>query len=126
MSKLEHCEEDALDILDKEIGDVSNVASIVPLPDKSWEMAVLKSYLPQLKIKLNTVFPDSHIDPYHDPSEPSNDEVCQSGYVKAKSRMIHLFQERAEDVIRDAWPVASTYYSHLLERNGAWLKTNVP
>ena len=135
--------------LDK-AGRLHEVSSALKLPDKSWEMVVLKSYLPELEIRLGKIFPGCHLDQVYDPAEPSREDVerlyvaakdsklpAESGemiedvkrfYIAAKILRIDASSSRAMAMIREggSWPVAAAYYSCLLERNMTWLKENAP
>jgi hypothetical protein len=66
------------------IGNLGQVLKVLELPDESWEMVVLKSYLPQLKNKLFKIFPGCDIDLDYDPTEPSREEV-ERLYITAKN-----------------------------------------
>ena len=130
------------------VGRLHEVSSVLELPDQSWEMVVLKSYLPELEITLGGIFPGCHLDPIYNPTEPGRGDVerlhaaakdskslAKSGgaaedakrfYVAAKILKIDAFASRAMAMIREegSWPVAAAYYSCLLERNMTWLEEN--
>ncbi|KAG9229879.1 hypothetical protein BJ875DRAFT_521732 [Amylocarpus encephaloides] len=143
-----HKSEEILAELDG-VGKLHQLASIMALPDESWEMVVLKSYLPELEDALGKMFPGCHVDPDYDPTEPSSDDIgclhmaaktlklpARSGekvplmvaedegqsYTAAKAPKIHESSSRARTMATDAWPVAAAYYTRLLERNAAWLR----
>ncbi|KFY29162.1 hypothetical protein V491_00160 [Pseudogymnoascus sp. VKM F-3775] len=103
------CGSDALDKLDREVGDTFVTLCIVPLPDGSLEMVVLKSYLHELRGRLSGVSVDSN----YDPCEPNDEAVSRVGYDQARSEAIHLFLERVEGYTRDFWPMAAGYFSYL-------------
>jgi len=85
--------------LDK-AGRLHEVSSALKLPDKSWEMVVLKSYLPELEIRLGKIFPGCHLDQVYDPAEPSREDV-ERLYVAAKdSKLPAESGEMIEDVKR--------------------------
>ncbi len=125
---------------------------MVELPDESWEMVVLKSYLLELENRLAKMFPGCDIDLDYNPTEPSREDVeslyltaknpkprAKSGeiaafidvedlkrfYVAAKARKVVASSRTAIAMIREAWPTAVAYYSCLLECNRTWLKENV-
>jgi hypothetical protein len=135
-----------------EVGKLDQVPSVLELPDESWEMVVLKSYLPELENKLAKIFPGCYIDLDYDPAEPSREDIerlyitaknpkpqAKSGeiatfidvedlkrfYIAAKARKVDASSRTAIAMIREAWPAAVAYYSCLLERNRTWLKENV-
>ena len=141
-----HKREEIFVKLDK-VGRLHEVSSAVELPDESWEMVALKSYLPKLEIRLGKIFPGCHFDPIYDPTEPSKKDVerlfvattnsnlpnepgemvedVRRCYTAAKILRIDATSSRAIAMIRERpWPVAAAYYSCLLERNMAWLKEN--
>jgi hypothetical protein len=134
--------------LDK-VGRLHEVSSALELPDESWEMVVLKLYLPELEIRLGEIFPGCHFDPIYDPTEPSKEDVerlfvaatnsklptepgemvedVRRCYTAAKILRIDASSSRAMAMIREKpWPVAAAYYYCLLERNKTWLKENAP
>jgi hypothetical protein len=116
--------------LDK-IGDHSQIISILELPDQSWELGVLKAYIPKLEKLLDEAFIDYSIDRDHRPFDPSI-EVVKSFvtnhplrfvakdkkhvYVAAKAQIVDEFSRRAEAIIQIGWPRAVIFYSHLLEQ----------
>jgi hypothetical protein len=137
--------------LDK-VGNLNQVPSVLELPDESWEMVVLKSYLLELENKLTYMFPGCDVDLDYDPTEPNREDIeclyitaknpeprAKSGeiatfidvedlknfYVAAKARKVDASSRRAMFMVREAWPAAVAYYSCLLERNRIWLKENV-
>ncbi|KFZ07593.1 hypothetical protein V501_06308 [Pseudogymnoascus sp. VKM F-4519 (FW-2642)] len=85
------CGSDAVDKLDREVGDTCVVLSIVSLPDGSLEMVVLKSYLYELTGRLNRAFNGASVDLNYDPCEPSDEAVSRVGYDQARSQASHLF-----------------------------------
>lgn len=112
-------------------------------------MVALKSYLPELEIKLGEIFPGCHFHPNYDPTEPSRKDVerllvatknsklpAEPGdmvadmkrcYTAAKILKINASSSRAIAMIREGcWPVAAAYYVCLLESNMTWLKENAP
>jgi len=131
------------------VGRLYEVSSALELPDESWEMVVLKSYLPELEIKLGEIFPGCHFHPNYDPTEPSREDVerlliitqnsklpAEPGemvvdvkrcHTAAKILKINASSSRAIAMIREGcWPVAAAYYVCFLERNMVWLKENAP
>jgi hypothetical protein len=76
---------------------VKNVASVLGLEDRSFEMVVLETYLPTLQDKLGKEFPGSKV----------------ASYAPYDIPEIDPFLQRAQDMIRNPWPTAATYYSHL-------------
>jgi hypothetical protein len=125
--------------LDK-VGRLHEVSNALELPDESWEIVILKSYLPELEIRLGEIFPGCHFHPNYDPTEPSREDVerllivtknsklsAEAGemvidvkrcYTAAKILKINASSSRAMAMIREeCWPVAAAYYVCLLERN---------
>jgi hypothetical protein len=101
--------------LDMNVGRISEVASIAPLHDGSWEMLVLKSYLPILQEKLSNMYHESTLDLAYDPSKPTRDEVEYLGLDVAKDLNEYWFRERARTIIEDSWSIATIYYTFQLE-----------
>jgi hypothetical protein len=54
--------------LNRDIRDIWKVLSIFKLPDKSFELVVLKSYSIPLKDKLSNMFPSCDVDLNYDPT----------------------------------------------------------
>lgn len=129
------------------VGRLHEVSSVLELPDKSWEMVVLKSYLPELEIRLGEIFPGCHFHPNYDPTEPSREDVerlyvaaknsalpAEPGemiedvkrcYTAAKIMRIDVSSSRATAMIKEGpGTVAAAYYSRFLERNTTWLEEN--
>lgn len=105
---------EAVDRLDRDVRDIFDVPSIVPLSDRSLEIVVLKSYLLDLTDRLNRAFTCASVDSNYDPCEPSNEAVSQFGYDLAKSQAIRLFLKRVEGYnTGEFWPIAASYYYHL-------------
>ncbi|KFY50770.1 hypothetical protein V495_00097 [Pseudogymnoascus sp. VKM F-4514 (FW-929)] len=109
---------DASDKLDGEVRDMFDILSIVPLPDGSFEMVVLTSYLLELRGRLNRAFNGVSVDSNYDPCEPTDEAVSRVGYDQARYQAIHLFLERVEGYTRDFWPMAAGYYSYLRMKYG--------
>jgi hypothetical protein len=118
--------------LDK-IGDHSEIISILELADESWELGVLKAYIPKLEILLDEVFFDYSIDRDHRPFDPSikamksfamnypqwsNAKDEKHVYLAAKTQMVDKFSRRANAMIQTGWPRAAIFYSHLLKQTG--------
>ncbi|KAH6704336.1 hypothetical protein BKA61DRAFT_703164 [Leptodontidium sp. MPI-SDFR-AT-0119] len=143
-----HKREEIFVKLDK-VGRLHEVSSALELPDESWEMVVLKSYFPELEIRLGEIFPGCHFDPIYDPTKPSKEDVERLFVAATNSKLPTEPGEMAEDVKRcytvakilriDAssskamamireqpWPVAAVYYYCLPERHKIWLKENAP
>jgi hypothetical protein len=143
-----HKRKEILVKLDK-VGGLHEVSSALELPDESWEMVVLKSYLPELEIRLGEIFPGCHFHSSYDPTEPSREDVerllfatqnsklptepgemvvdLKRCHTAAKILKINASSSRAIAMIREGcWPVAAVYYVYLLERNTVWLKENAP
>jgi len=117
LSTLEHFEGSlVLDTLDKELPR-REVLSVVELPDESWELVVLRSYLPKLVHRLGENLPGAHVDKTYDPCEPPEDNFLDIlGYDGAKALRVYTFSVRARDLIRNAWPDAAAYYASYLEQ----------
>jgi hypothetical protein len=96
-----------------EIAKLDEILSMEELADESWELSVLKSYIPQLEVQLREIFRDCKVEPY-DPTTPNEQEVKQFGREKAKLLSIAIFCDRAERKQREAWPKAAAFYGHLL------------
>ena len=110
-----------LNILNRKIGTVNEVASIEELNDESWEMAVVKSYCPTLQVMRGKIFPGSIVDLNYDPTEPTVSEVENLGYSMAKTLCEYWFIKRAERMVKEGWPMAADYYGHLTAHiNGRW------
>ncbi len=117
LSKLELCEgKDILRNLYEIIDRVANVASIYELNDGSYEMVVLKSYLPIFQDKVGKMFPGCDVDTEYDPCEPRLDDLKHGRVDVAKAVNFISFCERAQNMIEFAWPTASTYYHYFLNR----------
>ncbi|KAI9736734.1 MAG: hypothetical protein M1834_000938 [Cirrosporium novae-zelandiae] len=110
--------EEILEKLDRGIGEIHEVASTIELNDGSWEIVVLRLYLPTLQDKLSKIFPNSIVDLKYNPMEPSVDDVKYWGYGNAKALNTDWFSKRAGKMIKEAWPTASAYYSYLMGRCG--------
>ena len=142
-----HSRKEIFEKLDQ-VGMLHEVSSVLELPDESWEMVVLKSYLPELEIRLGRIFPGCHFHPNYDPTEPSGEDVqrlfletkssrsqvvpgemvadMKRCHAAAKMLKINAFSGRASFMIREGWPVAAAYYHYLVERNVTWSKENAP
>jgi hypothetical protein len=102
-----------LDTLKEEL-QPPQVLSAQELPDESWEMVVLKSYLPAFMATVVKKFPGSHIDQTYDPCKPSDNEVRTLGYDIAEHQRYCQFLVRAENMVRAPWPDTAAYYSHVI------------
>jgi hypothetical protein len=100
------------------------IISLLELQDESFELAVLTTYIPRLKVLLGTLFLDYSVDWEHRPFDPSVTAVesfcaahpeLSNSHIKARSRMIDLFLRRAEAMIEDGFPMHKDWYSHLVE-----------
>jgi len=100
------------------------IISLLELQDESFELAVLTTYIPKLKVLLGTLFLDYSVDWEHRPFDPSvtaMESFCaahpelSNSHIKARSRMIDLFLRRAEAMIEDGFPMHKDWYSHLVE-----------
>ena len=69
--------------LDK-VGNLNQVPSVLELPDESWEMVVLKSYLLELENKLTNMFPGCDVDLDYDPTGPNREDI-ECLYITAKN-----------------------------------------
>jgi hypothetical protein len=50
---------------------LNDVLSAEELPDETWELPVLKTYLPTFEAKVRSIFPGCNIEPDYDPTEPN-------------------------------------------------------
>lgn len=150
LSNLENHDQNVIFAKLDKVGRLHEVPSISKLPDGSLEMIALKSYLPELEIKLGKIFPGCRFHPNYDPTEPSREDVdrlhvvtkiskssAKPGdivpdekpcYTVAKTLKINAFSSRAMGMIGEkCWPIApiaAGYYNYLLKRNNTWLKEN--
>jgi hypothetical protein len=95
--------------LDRDIGDIWTVPSIVELPYESFELVVLKSCSLLLKYKLNNMFPCCDVDLNYDPTQPSTASLERFGSNVAKFLAEESFARRAKEVYA-ASPLAAEYY----------------
>lgn len=111
-----HKREEIFVKLDK-VGRIHEVSSALELPDESWEMVVLESYLPELEIRLGEIFPGCHFDPIYDPMEPSKEDVERLFVAATNSKLPTEPGEMVEDV-RRCYTAAKILRMHL--RAGQW------
>ena len=104
----------AVDKLDDEHRNASEIASIERLGDGSWEICILESHRSILRDRLQEIFPRSHVDLDYKPLEPPADDLedCEHDTVKRRHRL--LFVQRATKLIRTGWPAAANCYTDLL------------
>lgn len=107
--------EEILEELDDTIGTISEVASITPLNDGSWELLVLKAYLPFLRNKIRNKYQDMTLDTEYDPVQPSQDDTECWGLDAAKTICLGWCAKRAEERMINSWFTAKIYYAYLLE-----------
>jgi hypothetical protein len=115
------------------LGNNAEIIAILELPDESWELSVLKIYVPKLENLLNRVFLNYSLDQEHRPFDPSTEAVKnfvakhpqwsetedeKRVYLAAKAQMVDEFSRRADTMIRTGWPRAVIFYSHLLKHVG--------
>ncbi|KAH8650329.1 hypothetical protein BGZ60DRAFT_437097 [Tricladium varicosporioides] len=109
-------------LVDLEAGQ-DEILCILETENESFELGVLKTYIPELKKLLDTRFPQHLVDWEHRPFDPSLKDVksfcakhpeLSDDYTKAKARMTAQFCKRAEGIIRDGWDLQKIWYSHLV------------
>lgn len=116
LSKLEGYESGLILRTLDSLGQLDEILSTEELTDKSWELPVLKSYLPRLQDQLRKHFPRCHIEPDNDPTEPEDQQEGLPGYHLAKILKTRVFCERAKHMKQDAFPRAAAFYSHLTDK----------
>ncbi|KKY22695.1 hypothetical protein UCRPC4_g03198 [Phaeomoniella chlamydospora] len=77
------------------IRNLSEVFSLVELPDESWEIVVLIADSPTLENKLSQMFPGCNIDTEHDPFQPSSGDV-ESFCIETGSSSIRPLSKSAD------------------------------
>jgi hypothetical protein len=92
---------------------LNDVLSTEELPDETWELPVLKTYLPTLEAKLRSIFPGCNIKPDYDPTEPNPQETGIFGYDRAKALRTNTACDRAGRMTNDTCFKAALFYSHL-------------
>ena len=99
------------------------ILCILELEDESFELGILKTYIPELKKLLDTKFLQHSVDWEYRPFDPSLKDVksfcarhpeLSDDYTKAKARMRAQFCKRAEEILRDGWAMQKIWYSHLV------------
>jgi hypothetical protein len=88
------------------------------LPDQTWELPVLRTYLPTLEAKLRTLFPGCNIESDYDPTEPNPQETEMFGYGMAKALRTDTACDRADRMRNDTCLKAALFYSHLSDTLG--------
>jgi len=96
------------------LGNINEVLSIEELPDGCWELPVLKSYVPRLRDEVGKIFPGCNVEPDNDPTEPSEKEVKEIGFEKARILRTRTFCDRAERISNEARPKAAAFYSRFM------------
>jgi hypothetical protein len=94
------------------LASLNGILNIEKLPDGSRELVVFREYLPELKRKLGEMFPTCSIEADYDPLNPTETEVGEHGYEKAKARRAGEFYSRVEQVENAATPKVAAFYSH--------------
>jgi hypothetical protein len=101
------------DRLDRIFGTISEVASIVELPDQTWEIVVLDDYLPCFVKVVRKEFRGSWVDVHYNPFQPDPDDIKYYGYLRAQILCMIWLSERANRMIADAWEEGAAFYTHL-------------
>jgi hypothetical protein len=78
------------------------------------EICVLKSYYLIAQGILGKIFPDSDIDLYYNPLEPTAKDVELWGHHNVKKLHQQCLFERAIRIVDEGWPAAAAYYTSLL------------
>ena len=125
-----HEEEDFLTKLEQ-LGRLHEVASVLELPDESWELVVLRAHVPTLEQKMGQSFASWRILSDYDPMELNIEEMRRSAmmpkmsatreqiYLKAKVLQKNEFVKRARIMVEEGWPIAAEMYQYLLKFYGA-------
>lgn len=100
-----------LEELDKRIGRISEVASIILLYDGSFEILVLKSYLRTLQTKLTEIYQSYILDSESGAFTPSQHEVEYWGLDMARNLYAEWAWKRVEEMHKDSWRLAKIYYT---------------
>jgi len=103
-----------LETLDTTIGTINEVPNIEELSDGSLEICVLKSYRFTAQGKLGKIFPDSDIELYYNPLEPTAKDVEVWSYDQAKKLHLQWLFERSLRIVSKGWPAAAAFYFDLL------------
>ncbi|ETI26831.1 hypothetical protein G647_10277 [Cladophialophora carrionii CBS 160.54] len=93
----------------------AEVPEVRQLNDGSWEVLVLKTYVPVLCRRLYEARRRFHLDLAYDGFEPRKEDVECWGLEKAKHLCAMWFETRAMEVIRGACYIASVYYRRRLD-----------
>jgi hypothetical protein len=98
--------------LDGQLGDHQDIASVVELPDESWELVVHRLYFTDLYVELTRQFADCCVNAEYDPTEPSPAELehYSGKHSLAKQAKRYQFLCRAASMA-GSWPIAATYYN---------------
>jgi hypothetical protein len=113
-------------LVDLEAGH-DEVISILKLEDESFELGVLKTYIPELKVFLNTKLLKYSVDWKHRPFNPRLKDVenfcathpeLSNDHAKAEAQMVDLFLKRANKVVEGGWAMQVIWYTYLLKRAG--------
>jgi hypothetical protein len=106
-----------------ELQRYNEVLSILELADESFELGVLKTYIPKLENLLHTKFIQYSVDLEHRPFDPSFEDVqsfcarhpeLSGDHTKAKTRMRAQLQKRANEILENGWSMQKVWYSHLV------------
>lgn len=108
-------DENALDLLDENLGKVHEVPSIVKLSDGSLEICTLKSRILTVQEAIRSILPDSHVDLKYDPYEPTAEDLKVWDYDVAKELRRDWSEKRAIRIAKEGWPAAAAYHAHCLE-----------
>lgn len=99
--------------LDK-LGNFDEILSVEGLQDGSWELPVLKSYLPILEAKLRKMVSGCNIESGFDPTKPNANEVEKLGHKMATLLRTDSFSKRAGRM-RKSWHKAAAFYADLVK-----------
>jgi hypothetical protein len=96
--------------LDGQLGDYQDIPGFCKLPDKTWEPVLHRSYVTELRSKLNHHSPGCCLNTAYNPTDPSAAEENRYGSRFIAQRCVHYeFMTRVEEMQR-AWPIAAIYY----------------
>lgn len=107
-------DKDVWGFFNKNAGRVDEVPSIVLLGDGSYEIVVLSSHCNTLRSQLDAFLPGSELELEYDPTQPTDADLNEWGYLRAKTMSGEWFSERAWREIGEGWPLAAAYYAYRL------------
>jgi hypothetical protein len=104
-------EADIQQILDHKIVDHWTVPSVYRLSRSSWELVVYRISAPEIRRKLEHIFPSCCIKLDSNPIAPSKADIGGLGSSPARSNARQDFLARAKEMKESAWPIAQEYYA---------------